>query len=161
MSQPILDLSNSLNWDLVVRQTYQVKWLSETTFEALPDQSFTLDSRLLMVGVKCSKAQNTWWLGARLSMRLPVLPSSTSQFPASVEACRKRCRLDSLTLIDFPVLGVSPYILNVEFPYWFEDASLEIWKYSGPDTTTDSEALSRIEEKLNNRQLNVEFIPEG
>lgn len=161
MSQPILDLSNSLNWDLVVRKTYQVKWISETQFHAIPDQSFTLDNRLLMVGVKCSKAQETWWLGARLSQRLLTLPSSTSEFVAAVEVCRKRCRLNALTLVEFPMLGVSPYLLIVEFPYWFEDAYLEIWKYSGIDSDSHTEALKRIEEKLNSRQLNVEFIPEG
>lgn len=160
MGQPILDLGNSINWDLVVRQNYTAKVLTETTFEAIPDKSFVLESRFLMVGVKCSKARNTWWLGARLSMRLLTLPSTTSNFPAAVEAFKKNCRLDALTLVELPAWGVNPYLLVVTFPWWFEDAYLEIWKYSGPDTTTDSESLKRIEEKLNSRQLNVEFIQE-
>lgn len=65
-------------------------------------------------------------------MRLLTLPSSTSEYAAAVEAETKKCKLFSLTLMIFPDLGVSSYLLNLEVPYYFKQFSCEIWKYSGP-----------------------------
>lgn len=68
-------------------------------------------------------------------MRLLTLPSSTSEYAAAVEAETKKCKLFSLTLMIFPDLGVSSYLLNLEIPYYFKQFSCEIWKYSGPIPT--------------------------
>ncbi len=62
-------------------------------------------------------------------MWLPTLPSSTTAFPAAVEASQERCKLGQLNLIRFPYLGISPYIVNIAFPYWIEQIDLEVWQY--------------------------------
>ena len=83
-------------------------------------------------------------------MRLLSLPSSTSDYVAAIEAETKKCRLFNLTLMIFPDLGVSSYLLNLEVPYYFKQFSCEIWKYSGPipvgpiGTSTDDETIVEI-----------------
>lgn len=78
-------------------------------------------------------------------MRLLLVPSSTTDYAAAVEAASQACGLNRLTLIRFPKLATSDYLLNVVFPRWHTTMRLEVWKYNG----IDDEALSRIEHQLN------------
>ena len=72
-------------------------------------------------------------------MKLLTLPSSTSDFVAAIKAAEVRCQLFHLNLVRFPNLDVSMYLLNLEIPYYFEQASIEVWKYSGPDNELEIE----------------------
>lgn len=132
------DFNNSLNWDLVLRQSYDVipvpvpPGANYTEYRPIPDISRVVDSRILAIGTNCNHAKPWWSWGGNASMRLLTLPSSTSDYVAAVEAETKKCKLFSLTLMIFPDLGVSSYLLNLEVPYYFKQFSCEIWKYSGP-----------------------------
>ncbi len=72
-------------------------------------------------------------------MKLLSLPSTTSDFVAAVVAAEAKLQLFHLNLIRFPDLNVPQYLLNIEFPYYFEQASIEIWKYSGPNNDLEIE----------------------
>lgn len=131
------EFNNSLHWDLVLRQSYEAIFLpvpegSQPKWRPIPDISRVLDSRIIQIGTNCNHAKPWWSWGGNASMRLLTLPSSTSEYAAAVEAETKKCKLFSLTLMIFPDLGVSSYLLNLEVPYYFKQFSCEIWKYSGP-----------------------------
>lgn len=132
------EFQNPLHWDLVIRQNYFVKIVAADPdgrweeYQRIPDVALLVDSPILAVGVRNPKAKPWWKWGATASMRLPISPSSTSEFMAMMEGDRYFCRLGSLTLVRFPELDVPQYILALELPYWFEQASIEVWKYSGP-----------------------------
>jgi hypothetical protein len=131
-----VDLLNRLNWNLIKRENYQVIVTKRDAkgyeYTALADLNVVVQSPVLMVGVKTSNWRTTWKTGGWASMQLPITPSSTTEFTAFVEADSRqwvRLLLHKLNLVRFPYLGISPYILNLSFPYWFEDMFLEIWQY--------------------------------
>lgn len=139
------DLHNSLEWDLVLRQSYQATPLPTPTgrygnyFRPIPGINIAIDTHILAIGIDCNHAKPWWKWGGTASMKLLTLPSSTSKFVAAMKAAEVKCQLFHLNLVRFPNLDVSQYLLNFEIPYYFEQASLEIWKYSGPtdDTTVE------------------------
>jgi len=139
------EFNNPLHWDLMLRQSYEARPIpvpegsTYTEYRPIPDISLVADSRILMIGTNCNHAKPWWKWGGTASMRLLTLPSTTSDYVAAVQAYQQKCRLFSLTLIRFPDLGVSSYLLNLEIPYWFKQCSVEIWKYSGPLNDDDIE----------------------
>lgn len=171
-----MDLGNRLNWNLLRRQNYKAQIFHSTEFEydylAIRDVQIAARSPILMVGVSSSVAKSHWKTGAWVSMWLPVLPASTTQFTATVSAHIHRCQLRHLNLVQFPYLGISPYIVNVSFPYWLEEVDLEMWQYGeSMDGTYEppntelykvAESLARIEAGNlgGNRNFNLEIIDE-
>ncbi len=129
------DFTNTLEWNLIARQSYQAQPATPTGYLPLPARSFTIDgSYTVMVGVRSVSAERRWWLGCWAEQRLLFSPSSTSDFTAFVKTKQFGCQLGSLTLCTFPKLQ-SPWILYLRFPWWLEDAMVEIWRYDGRDQT--------------------------
>lgn len=149
------EINDSLNWELVRRET-KIATLTpdERGYHPIVPISFTVDVPVLQVGVKNPKAKAHWWLGARLSMSLPTLPSSTSEYLATVSAYTKNLRLNTLTLIQLPNYNLWPVLVQLEFPWWHEQVSVEIWKYSANIPAQDISGLGadleRIEKKIDN-----------
>lgn len=127
----MLDLTNQLNWNIVTRRNLQAQVTDATkgTYIPLNDLSCYVESTTLMVGLQSKSSKPRWYRGAYASMRLPILPGSNTEFVAAVEAATKVCRLNALTLIQFPDVGISNYLLILSFPYWFEDMYVEVWQY--------------------------------
>lgn len=123
----------SLNWDLVCRVDLNAKQVADNVFAPIQPFTYAVDQRILMVGCRSNLAKPTWWLGCRVSKRLLILPSSTSQFVASVQTERFNCQLGILTLIKFESDGPYPYLLSIDVPRWFKHIYIEVWKYSGDD----------------------------
>jgi hypothetical protein len=94
-------------------------------------------------------------------MWLPILPGSTTQFTATVRSDTQRCYLRQLNLVRFPELAINPYIINISFPYWLEQADLEVWQYgenidgSYTPPSSDFEALTQA---VNRIETTVGFI---
>lgn len=173
-----MNLLDSQNWNILLRASYQVIYTDRETYEydyqALSDVQVLARSPILMIGIASSKALPKWKTGAWASMWLPFLPGSNTQFTATVQAAAHRCQLRQLNLIQFPYLGISPFILNISFPFWIEQADLEVWQY-GESLTGEYEppnteqyklqaSLDRIEQRLGNPpppaedDISVEFV---
>jgi hypothetical protein len=111
------------------------------------------NSFVCAVGVRNTKAKRTWFLGGYASQNLLLGPSSTSIFVAYTQAARRRLWLDRLNLLIFPKL-VSPWILELSFPWWHEQMELEVWRYDGSDVddlqqiTASTAALTTLIESL-------------
>ena len=129
------DFTNTLEWNLLSRATYQAQQLTDNTYRPLAPRSFFVEnSNVLILGVSSEGATATWKTGGWARQVLPFLPSSTSNFTAAVHVERRWLRLGTLTLAVFPKL-LDAWILQVDFPYWLNNASLEIWRYDGQDVS--------------------------
>lgn len=128
-------------------------------YVALTDRQFYVFSPILMVGIDSQSARKArargrkWITGGWASQWLPIIPSSTTDFAPAVQAQVIRCNLFQLNLIRFPDLGLSSYILNLAFPWWLEDASIEVWQYGenqdGSYTSVDiNSSIARIERQI-------------
>lgn len=128
------ELVNPLNWNIIKRQTYSAQVYHVDTFGynyiTIPDIQVVARSPLLLVGVGSTKKEPTWKIGCWATQFLPFAPSSTTQFLPNIrQPDRIACQFGVLNLCQFPYAGVSPYLLNLSFPYWLEQASIEVWQY--------------------------------
>lgn len=137
-------INDNLNWNLTTRRN-----LTATTFndETSYIPAFTVpgDSYLMMFGFRNPDAKSHWWLAADIYQQLLTLPSSTSEFQASVEAYRTRCRLNTLTLIKFPNYGLLPFLVEIRFPRWHKKMEVEAWYYTGEEYDECLKTLNQIQ----------------
>lgn len=148
-------INDPLNWDLVRRQTYTANVISDNVFIPISTIAIVAESHTMMVGFRNSQAKPTWRFAATLEMRLLTLPSSTSEFQASVSAFSKGCKLNELTIIKFPNYGLLPFLVEIKVAKWHKEMFVEAWKYSGDEVdiaTQSLEILNRIELKINTLQ---------
>jgi hypothetical protein len=147
MSRQYPDFRENLEWNLVARQSYQAPQNVQVS-DRLPARQWLIqNSHLLIIGVSSTSARSTWRTGGWAAQILPFLPSSTSQYVAAVQSSRKWLRLGTLTLVEFPK-HLPTYLLEISFPYWFDDVSVEIWRYDGRDLDT-FERLDQLEASIN------------
>jgi len=149
MSQPILQLDDSLNWDLLHRQLYVANARASGGYDAIPPVILTTNSNIICAGTKNTSAPTHWKLGAWLYPCLQVSPSSTSELLGLMEPeDRFAVPLNRLRLVRMPQYLPKPYLLDFRIPYWHRELLLEVWNYSGLESTTVEDALARIETKV-------------
>lgn len=148
MSRQFPDFRDTLEWNLVARANYQA--VQNVTLDVrLPSRTFLIqNSHVLIIGVSSQSARSTWKTGGWAAQILPFSPSTTSVFVAAVQSSRRWLRLNSPTLIVFPKV-LPTYFLELSFPYWFNDVSIEIWRYDGRDFDV-FERMDQLESNLNN-----------
>lgn len=144
-------INDPLNWDLVKRQTYNATMITENSYIPIPPISIVAESHLMMFGFRNDLGKSTWRYAATVEMKLLTLPSSTSEFMASVAAFKQGCNLRELTLVKFPNYGMLPFLVEIRVPKWHKQMFLEAWRYSGDEIDIPSqslEILNRIESKI-------------
>ncbi|MBW4475127.1 MAG: hypothetical protein KME45_32820 [Stenomitos rutilans HA7619-LM2] len=147
MNRQFPDFRDTLEWNLVARATYQASQ-NVNVNDRLPSRTYLIEhSHVLIIGVSSQSARSTWRTGGWAAQILPFSPSTTSQFVAAVQSSRRWLRLHSPTLVVFPKV-LPTYFLELSFPYWFNDVSVEIWRYDGRDFDT-FERLDQLEANLN------------
>jgi hypothetical protein len=148
-------INDPLNWNLTTRRT-----LTATTFNDgtsyIPSLTVVSESCLMMFGFKNPYAKPNWWLAADVYQQLLTLPSSTSNFQASVEGFRARCRLNTLTLVRFPNYGLTPFLVEIRFPRWHQKIELEVWYYDGEEYDLNTQVLTDIQAQLS--EITAQFI---
>ena len=145
------DFTNTLNWDPVLRRTYnaQPATVDGDQFIPIPPITTVVDSSIIMIGAKNSLAKPSWYLAGSVSAQLLITPSSTTEFVSVVENSRKRIGLNRLNLFRFNAYNTSQVLIEINLARWHKQMYLEVWKYSGP--IGDLEAgLTRIEGKIDN-----------
>ena len=147
MSRSFPDFRDTLEWNNVARASYQAVQ-NVTVDQRLPSRTFLIqNSHVLIIGVSSTTARSTWKTGGWATQILPFSPSSTSQYIAAVQSSRRWLRLQSPTLVVFPKV-LPTYFLELSFPYWFNDVSIEIWRYDGRDFDV-FERVDQLESNLN------------
>lgn len=152
---PILDLSNSSNWEKVYQGNFVAVVIQGVRNQTLPIPSVVIpnsfNSHTLAVGASSFQTKPTWHLGFWLSMNV--------QLPGigKAEAYSKSIPL-GLSIVRFPAIS-STYTLTANIPRWHKEMSIEIWQYVGSefdvrDELTDIKSdLSRIETKIDGETI--------
>lgn len=130
----MVEYVNPLNWNIIKRAAYTAQIVRQDArgydYLAIGDVQVVSRSPIMLVGVGSTKSEKHWKTGCWASQYLPFIPSSTTEFSANIrDPLNIRCQLGVLNLCQFPYSGVSPFILNLSFPYWLEQASIEVWQY--------------------------------
>lgn len=136
-----MTLQDSVEWNILKRDQYTIQpvqqWQTKSReyLDYLPikDIAVLANSPIIMVGISSKSAKKHWYLGGWAAMYLNIVPGSNTDFVAAVKTDPQKCKLNNLTLIRFPFLGIYPYTLVVSIPYYFEDVYIEIWEYTDFD----------------------------
>lgn len=145
-----LQLGNSSNWETIFNQSISgVKLPKEGGgYKAVPipeiSVSVLLDVFVLAVLVSTTVPENREW---KFAGYLKQQVSTGIVFGGSQDASFNRRQplfLDKINLVLFSKISNS-YSVSVKVPDWFEDATVVVWQYIGPDYDAD---LARIEAKI-------------
>lgn len=141
------DFANTLEWNLVERASYQAPQTPTPYLNRLPPRNWVIEnSNVLLIGCRSDSARSYWFTGGWATQLLPFLPSTTSNFAAASQAKQIRLQLGVLSLCVFPKI-LPTWILQIQFPYWLDDVSIEIWRYDGADLTV-FERIDALEQQL-------------
>lgn len=155
-----MDFGNNLNWDLVLRQTYfaQPNPAYPKGYVPIPSKLIEVDRYTLAIGTSSTKAKPTWRVGAFVVPRLLFSVSSTSLYPGLVRSDKSQTvYLNQLTLLQFEDFGLTPYALDVSFPSWIHELSIEIWKYQGVyEAKPVHEQIAEVRSDLDRIELKID-----
>lgn len=141
------NFTDTMEWNLVARATYQAPQTPTPYLNRLPSRSFLIEnSHVLIIGLKSNSARSYWVTGGWAAQFFPFLPSSTSEYPAIVQGKRRWLRLGVMSLVIFPKI-LSTWVLELQFPYWLNDISIEVWRYDGTDLTV-FDRIDTLEQQL-------------
>lgn len=154
---PSIDESNE--WNLVGRANLQATIPDAGEIIPIPSRSFLIqNSNVLMIGLRSQTASPRWYTAGWAQQILPILPGYTSDYVAAVQSDSQRLKLGILNLVVFPKF-VDNYLVQVSFPRWMRDISLEVWRYDGPDVDSPvSKQLTTTE--VNASTSSVLLLPE-
>ncbi|MBH8578349.1 hypothetical protein I8752_36510 [Nostocaceae cyanobacterium CENA369] len=158
MSNPVLQLENSQNWESVYTTTVEaVVSANGESYTPIPTITIPvlLDKHIIAVSVTCSTAKPTWYFGGFLNQRIN-LGLLVGGLPDSDAVQKRKIWLNRITLIIFPEL-TSTYSLSLDVPKWFQYVSFTVFKYVGIESDTTENLINqiinvdlpRIEQKVN------------
>jgi hypothetical protein len=144
MAQPILDLSNSANWESIYSHTVNAQVLTERDHIPIPEITIPvlLDQHILAVYTNSNTAKNTWNTAGYLKQKIN-LGLVVGGLPDAENVRQQRVLLRKINLIMFPRL-TSEYALSFAVPFWLRDLSLSIWKYTGINSDSTSELVNQV-----------------
>lgn len=138
------DISNSLEWDLIDRASYDAVENGDGTYTPIPPKTWIIDgSHTVMIGVKSTMSLAHWYTGGWAAQRLLMIPSSLTEFTANVQTENIRLRLGVLNLCTFPKHQTT-WMLYLKIPRWIKQATVEVWRYDGAevDHTTSEQGMT-------------------
>lgn len=117
-----IDLSNSLEWNLVYRDALQAGSSGRIT-----PIIFQTTHHEIIVGVKVGD-QPTWRWGGYLTEQVAALPSSTARlFNDLVQINSYRLTCKQYQAIDLSPAIPLPFFCTIEFPPWFRACQVEVY----------------------------------
>ncbi|NJR15713.1 MAG: hypothetical protein HC785_08370 [Calothrix sp. CSU_2_0] len=158
MAQPVIDLSNSSNWELIWEKLTKAQTSPTDSGRYFPiptiEMPIQLESPIFAVLAESEKARSTWKFAGNVSQLIQTgiigFGTNDVQFEAS-----KKLWLNRVTIYNFPKISTS-FSLKFDIPYWYEEISLTVWEYLGSygdsveeliEQIRDNE-LARIEQKV-------------
>lgn len=152
MIDPILELTNSLNWNVAYKQKLQAQGTGvEGEFYPIRRQNFLCPSNLLLIGCSSTKAKDKWYLGCRVSVNLSLGEiDSGSDFTGVTEIYRANAPLRRLKLMHWRAYTPKPYLVILDIPWWLEQVSIEAYWYDGTESDNHLQLLETMDDKLDN-----------
>lgn len=128
MSDPILSLRSTENWQLVYNETATAGRRGPAVYIPIAafDIPILLSSPILVIEAENLDVKPWWWLGCRLQqvLQVGIVPDRALGQFVNVPVNRPR-------LFRFPRM-TADYSLRVEVPPWFEKLKISIFEYTGP-----------------------------
>lgn len=149
--QPLLELTQSINWDLAYRNSLAAPVDSQgAAIAPISPVVVTIPSHAAVLIAINNNAAAHWFLAAWVSIRSPrIYLGSTAALNEEVEILRMKLPLRTPTLIRIPNLGIPPYNLYLTFPYWHTTMLLEAWWFNNSRTADPTtEALSEVQSDI-------------
>ncbi len=160
MGSPIIDFSNSNNWESV----YNISVVADPSSHpsnshyAIPtiEVPVTFERRIIAVLPTSTTAKDWWISGGWVEQKIftGIVVGGNPDVSANDS---KRIFLNKINLIVFPKY-TSTYQLNIDVPYWFKDYQVTIWEYVGVDEDSTEELVENNEALLLNIQSTVNQI---
>lgn len=73
-------------------------------------------------------ARHTWWLGCWVQIETAIAGLSVPAIATRHTVPVNRGAL----IIEVPPWAVDGYQISVEVPYWYEETTIEVYRYDGP-----------------------------
>ncbi|HEY9664726.1 MAG TPA: hypothetical protein V6C65_40320 [Allocoleopsis sp.] len=158
MGDPVLQLNDSGNWDLIYSELKTAEETANNRYRPIPDFTIPilLHSPWIAIGTNAPRARSHWWLGCRIRsiVRVPESPFN------ELSGDQVTVPLNAFTLFRFTTLD-SAIRLKVSIPWWHRELGITIYEYTGAysDATEDlirEQAdiirvdLARVEYKIDN-----------
>lgn len=145
----MLDLTNLDNWALVWENSTQAQRLEDKTYIPIPEIicPFPLNKSLIAIEVSSVSALKEWALAAYLNQIVNIANFGT--YSKAILSSNK-VFFKKVNLVSFP-LTANEYFLYFKVPYYIEDITLKLWKYTGLEENTNIDlqtTLQRIEQKI-------------
>lgn len=123
----MIDLSNSLEWNLVYRQS-----LTAGASGRITPIIFQTTHHEIIVGVKVED-EPTWKWGGYLIEQIEALPSSTANlFNDLIQVNKYRLTCEQYQAIDLSPAIPLPFFCVIKFPPWFRDCQVEAFARNDP-----------------------------
>lgn len=104
---------------------------------------FLLENDIIAISVTSDSAPSTWRFAGRVAKKIST-GIVVGGLPDTTVSDRKILLLDRINLLRFTRL-TDTYAIEIEPPFYFKDIALTLWIYTGVDSDTVSEQLTRIE----------------
>jgi hypothetical protein len=123
----IIDLGDRLNWDVVDRATYT----AADILTGIAPKTYSIDTPGLIVGIKCPSGRDNWRYAGQLIQYVQAYPTSYQPafFPIT-EVSRHRLYLNRYRYIELADHEPREYTIQLQFPIWFGDVLVELFKYT-------------------------------
>ncbi|MBW4675374.1 MAG: hypothetical protein KME52_15530 [Desmonostoc geniculatum HA4340-LM1] len=145
-----LQLGNSSNWETIHNSSIDAVQIAKVgggyKSVPIPEISIALLLDVFVLAILVSTnvpSGRTWKFAGNVRQKV----STGIVFGGSQDASfnkRYALFLDKINLVVFPPISTN-YSITIQVPKWFDNASLTVWRYTGPDYDSD---LARIESKI-------------
>ncbi|MDF5706550.1 MAG: hypothetical protein PUP90_02420 [Nostoc sp. S4] len=145
MSNPVLQLGNSSNWESVYTSSVNAVVSADgQSYRPIPTITIPilLDKHIIAVSVTCSTAKPTWYFGGFINQKI-ALGILVGGLPDSEAVQKRKIWLNRITLIIFPKL-TETYSLSLDVPKWFQDVSFSVFKYIGTESDTTEDLINQV-----------------
>lgn len=163
MSDLILDLANSQNWEQVYTVSAIANRPTPTGYQpigAIPIPVL-MDSPIVACYAENPNARPTWYRAGSLIQRIRIGVLVGGQADTESFSAR-RVYLKQVSLAIFPTLQAQ-YELVFRPVFWHDRMDLTLWKYTGPRSDSTIQALGQILGRVEsaNTKLNILLDLEG
>jgi hypothetical protein len=144
MGNRILQLSDGANWEQFYSTSVNAVTINEKNYVPIPEITVAslVYSHIIAVLVTCANAKPTWHFAGFLNQKIN-LGITVGSLPDTDSVQKRKLYLDRITLIIFPKL-VTNYSISFEVPKWFEQVSIILWQYTGPESDSTEDLINEI-----------------
>ena len=155
-----MDLANPGNWSKVFDQQFNAVQVAQhgtgpgsiLVYDPIPPAVTSLAPPIGLVKCASSTADPKWWLGCWAGAYQRLNGQRTQIY-------RRKCSLQSGTLLSIPNLGIVPYEIEFAIPKWLDVIHIELWQFteqSGRYLPVNDQVLLTTMDVVSQRQAEIE-----